>query len=101
MSATPMIDDILATHEQGFVFRNGFDMGRLATELRTLLAERDALTPAPVERRLRAVKLRDGLHYRWNNGVLEFQSRHSGDWIEVGAIRVADIDAGFRRFQNR
>ncbi len=40
---TPIIDDILATHEQGFVFRDQVDMGRLATELRALLAERERL----------------------------------------------------------
>jgi hypothetical protein len=97
MSKTPIIDDILATHEQGFVFRGPMDMPRLATELRAVLAERERLagevteweghaqtyeagmvaaqrelaalrTPAP-PRRLREYK---GVTYRdgkWDNGV--------------------------------
>jgi hypothetical protein len=40
---TPIIDDILATHEQGFDFRGWVEMDKLANELRALLAERDRL----------------------------------------------------------
>lgn len=74
MSATPMIDHVLASY--GFLFMLEADRKALATELRALLAERDALAaklPTPV-RKLREYK---GIVYdpgckKWRDGPVHF-----------------------------
>lgn len=64
MSATPtyqMVDKLLATPVTSYI-ANGLvlslgEVDKLRTELRALLTERDALKPAPVERRLREIRI--------------------------------------------
>ena len=99
---TPIIDDIIATHEQGLEFRGWVEMDKLATELRALLAERDALrtenatlqaarTPTP-PRRLREVTL-GALTYRCLDGIVQFRSPNTGEWTMSHSVGTEHVRA--------
>jgi hypothetical protein len=88
---TPIIDDILATHEQGFDFRGWVDMGKLATELLALRAERDALktTPTPPRRwrECKGVTYRDGF---WWYDHQQYPAVASLIWVNNAVFTDAD-----------
>ena len=89
MSATPMIDLVLSVSDVQVI-----DGLALATELRTLIAERDALKPAPVERRLREIQIAGYADlYRWKDGKLEAAVGNPPRWAVQHVIRTEWIDA--------
>jgi hypothetical protein len=94
----PMVLDIIATHEQGFVFRDGFYMGKLAKELGALLADRDAwrakaeARPEAPGRRLREYE--HGTHrYRVEDGEIVCAERGSNVWRKADWVPASALDS--------
>ena len=85
---TPIIGDILATHEQGFELRGWVDMGKLATELLALRAERERLEESATESRKSLYDLRGKLQ-SLATAVGVITARYHSDVTMTSAIAEA------------
>jgi hypothetical protein len=82
---TPIIDDILATHEKGFDFRGWVEMDKLATELRAVLADRERLA----NERADAIRMARDLC----GGGAFLDSLHLADVIEKHVFRAGQAES--------